>query len=68
MWNPLSWAMEVGVILSIIVADWPDVGLILALLVINSSIAYYEETQAGNAIAALKVLMSDISEQNKATQ
>lgn len=39
-------------------ADWPDVGLILALLLGNSSIAYWEETQAGNAIAALKAQLT----------
>lgn len=44
--------------MSIIVADWPDLGLILALLLGNSSIAYWEETQAGNAIAALKAQLT----------
>ncbi len=44
--------------MSVIVADWPDLGLILALLLINSSIAYWEETQAGNAIAALKAQLT----------
>eukprot|EP00026_Physarum_polycephalum_P001490 Phypoly_transcript_01492.p1 GENE.Phypoly_transcript_01492~~Phypoly_transcript_01492.p1 ORF type:complete len:1043 (+),score=172.20 Phypoly_transcript_01492:156-3284(+) len=58
MWNPLSWAMEIACILSIIVADWPDLGLILALLLGNSTIAYWEETQAGNAIAALKAQLT----------
>lgn len=50
--------MEVGAILSLIVADWPDFGLILGLLFLNSSIAYWEETQAGNAIAALKAQLT----------
>jgi H+-transporting ATPase len=40
------------------VADWPDLGLILALLLGNSTIAYWEETQAGNAIAALKAQLT----------
>lgn len=39
-------------------ADWPDFGLIIALLLGNSSIAYWEETQAGNAIAALKAQLT----------
>lgn len=39
-------------------ADWPDLGLIVALLLINSCIAYWEETQAGNAIAALKAQLT----------
>lgn len=39
-------------------ADWPDLGLILALLLGNSAISYWEETQAGNAIAALKAQLT----------
>jgi len=54
MWNPLSWAMEIAAIISIIVADYLDFGLILALLILNSAIGFWEEHNAGNAIAALK--------------
>lgn len=61
MWNPLSWAMEVAMLLSIILGDYLDFGLILALLLLNSSIAYYEETQAGNAIEALKAQLAQKS-------
>ncbi|OQR86857.1 P-type ATPase (P-ATPase) Superfamily [Achlya hypogyna] len=53
MWNPLSWAMEVAAILSIILLDFPDFGLILALLLLNACIGYFEEMQAGDAVSAL---------------
>ncbi|OQR90065.1 P-type ATPase (P-ATPase) Superfamily, partial [Achlya hypogyna] len=53
MWNPLSWAMEVAAILSIILLDYADFGLILALLLLNACIGYFEEMQAGDAVAAL---------------
>ncbi|KAF0694145.1 Aste57867_14953 [Aphanomyces stellatus] len=53
MWNPLSWAMEVAAILSLVLLDFPDFGLIFALLLLNACIGYFEEVQAGDAVAAL---------------
>ncbi|OQR96430.1 P-type ATPase (P-ATPase) Superfamily [Thraustotheca clavata] len=53
MWNPLSWAMEVAAILSIVLLDYADFGLILALLLLNACIGFFEEIQAGDAVSAL---------------
>nr|CCA26167.1 autoinhibited H+ ATPase putative [Albugo laibachii Nc14] len=53
MWNPLSWAMEVASILSIVLLDYSDFGLILFLLFLNACIGYFEEVQAGDAVSAL---------------
>nr|KYP42820.1 Plasma membrane ATPase [Cajanus cajan] len=60
MWNPLSWVMEAAAIMAIALAngggrppDWQDFVGILALLVINSTISFIEENNAGNAAAAL---------------
>lgn len=60
MWNPLSWVMEFAAIMAIVLAngggrppDWPDFVGIVALLLINSTISYIEENNAGNAAAAL---------------
>ena len=53
MWNPLSWAMELAAVLAIIVLDYADFILILFLLILNAVIGFYEEMQAGNAVAAL---------------
>ncbi|KCV69327.1 H+-transporting ATPase [Fonticula alba] len=58
MWNPLSWAMECAAILAIILLDYVDFGLIIALLFINSTIGFLEERSAGNAIAALKAQLA----------
>lgn len=54
MWNPLSWAMEVAAVLAIILQDYADFGLILFLLLLNALIGFYEELQAGDAVAALR--------------
>ncbi|KNE99542.1 hypothetical protein PSTG_07256 [Puccinia striiformis f. sp. tritici PST-78] len=60
MWNPLSWVMEGAAVVSIALSngenrppDWQDFVGIMALLLINSSIGYYEERSAGNAVKAL---------------
>ncbi|CAK8540765.1 unnamed protein product [Lathyrus sativus] len=60
MWNPLSWVMEAAAIMAIALAsgggkppDWQDFVGIVVLLVINLTISFIEENNAGNAIAAL---------------
>ncbi|XP_027922473.1 ATPase 9, plasma membrane-type-like isoform X2 [Vigna unguiculata] len=60
MWNPLSWVMEAAAIMAIGLAngggeppDWEDFVGIVVLLVINSTISFIEENNAGNAAAAL---------------
>ncbi|PPD76824.1 hypothetical protein GOBAR_DD26258 [Gossypium barbadense] len=60
MWNPLSWVMEAAAVMAIALAhggkketDYHDFVGILALLLINSTISFIEENNAGNAAAAL---------------
>ena len=53
-WGPIPWMIEIAVILSALVRHWADLGIILALLVVNAIVGFWAEYQAGNAIAALK--------------
>ena len=60
MWNPLSWVMEGAALVAIALSngggmapDWQDFVGIVLLLFINSTIGFYEERNAGNAVKAL---------------
>jgi len=53
-WGPIPWMIEAAVILSGLVRHWPDFFIILFLLFSNAVVGFWEEHQAGNAIAALK--------------
>ena len=57
-WGPIPWMIEVAVILSGVVRHWPDFFIILLLLVSNAVVGFWEEHEAGNAIAALKAKLS----------
>lgn len=53
-WGPIPWMIEAALIMSVYIGDIADVAVISVLLVANACIGFWEEHQAGNAIAALK--------------
>jgi H+-transporting ATPase len=57
-WGPIPWMIEVAVILSGLLGHWADFFIILVLLVANAGIGFWEEHQAGKAIAALKAQLA----------
>ncbi|MCG6909446.1 MAG: HAD-IC family P-type ATPase, partial [Deltaproteobacteria bacterium] len=54
LWGPIPWMIEAAAILSLVVKHWVDFGIIVILLFFNAAIGFWQEHQAGNAIAALK--------------
>ncbi|KAG0335018.1 hypothetical protein BG000_007852, partial [Podila horticola] len=50
----IAYLIEVACIISAIVEDWLDFGIILALLVVNACIGFIEESKAESALDALR--------------
>ncbi|MFX1281730.1 MAG: plasma-membrane proton-efflux P-type ATPase [Promethearchaeota archaeon] len=53
-WGPIPWMIEIAAILSIIIGEWDDFIIIIAMLLINSVVRFWEENKADNAIELLK--------------
>lgn len=53
-WGPIPWMIEVAAVLLAIVRHWPDFFIILALLLFNAGVGFWQEFKAANALAALK--------------
>ncbi|TDX25578.1 plasma-membrane proton-efflux P-type ATPase [Rhodovulum visakhapatnamense] len=53
-WGPIPWLIEIAAILSLILSDWADFGVILAMLLVNAGVGFFEENKADSAIALLK--------------
>ena len=53
-WGPIPWMIEVAAILSALVRHWPDFFIIIALLIFNAGVGFWQEYTASNAVEALK--------------
>jgi H+-transporting ATPase len=57
-WGPIPWMIEAAAILSGIVHHWSDFVIIMVPLLANAIVSFWEEYQAGNAIAALEAQLA----------
>ena len=53
-WGPIPWMIEAAAILSAFARHWDDFAIILALLVFNAAVGFWQEFKAANALDALK--------------
>jgi len=67
-WGPIPWMIEAAIILSALAKHWADFFIILVLLLSNVLVGFWEEHQAGNAIAALKAKLANKARVRRDTQ
>jgi len=53
-WGPIPWMIEIAAILSASLEHWADLAIILAMLIINAGVGFWQEFKADNAIALLR--------------
>jgi H+-transporting ATPase len=52
--GPILYVMEVAVLLAAGLRDWIDFGVIIAILLLNAIVGWYQEKQAADVVASLK--------------
>ncbi len=60
-WGPIPWMIETAAVLSAAAGRWEDFGVIVFMLLINAGVGFFEEKNAGEAIAALKQQLAPIA-------
>ncbi len=60
-WGPIPWMIEAAAVLSAVVKHWADFAIIGLLLISNAIVGFWEEHQAGNAIAALRKKLASVA-------
>ncbi|WP_255335849.1 plasma-membrane proton-efflux P-type ATPase [Methanosarcina sp. KYL-1] len=53
-WGPIPWMIEIAAVLSAVLQRWDDFAIILALLLLNVTVGFWQEHKADNAIELLK--------------
>jgi len=53
-WGPIPWMIEIAALLSAVLQHWADLSIILAMLLVNAGVGFWQEFKADNAIALLK--------------
>ncbi len=53
-WGPIPWMIEVAAAISIIISHFEDFWIIFTLLMLNGTVAFFQERKADNAISLLK--------------
>eukprot|EP00474_Spongospora_subterranea_P005785 CRZ06243.1 hypothetical protein [Spongospora subterranea] len=54
LWSPLSWILELAILIALIFSQWFDAVVIFVLLMANALICFYGEQASGNASALVK--------------
>jgi len=53
-WGPIPWMIEAAALISFLRHDWPDFFVVMALLIYNATVGFWQDAKAANALAALR--------------
>ena len=55
--QPMALMMWVAALIEALIANYPDMGILLGIIVVNASISFYETQKSGNAVKELQNTM-----------
>ena len=58
LWEPMPVMIWIAIGIEAALGKWMDMSILLAIQMANASIAFYETTKSGDAVAALKVILA----------
>lgn len=61
LWEPMPVMIWIAIVIEAILGKWMDMGILLGIQSANASIAFYETTKAGDAVAALKASLKPLA-------
>ena len=61
LWQPMALMIWAAAIIEASLANYPDMAILFFILFANASIAFYEITKSGNAVAALRASLKPIA-------
>jgi H+-transporting ATPase len=59
--EPMPVMIWIAIIIEAILGKWMDMGILIAIQITNASIAFYETTKSGDAVAALKASLKPLA-------
>ncbi len=57
-WGPIPWMIEVAAILAAVIRHWETFAIIMAMLLLNAGVGFWQRQKADNAIELLKEKMA----------
>lgn len=61
LWQPMALMIWAAAIIEAALANYPDMAILFCILFANASIAFYEITKSGNAVAALRASLKPVA-------